>query len=74
MKKDPKNIHKYMHIYILDFPRGSVVKNPPANTGDIGDTGSVPGLGRSPGVGNGNPLQYTCLENSMGGGTRWITV
>jgi len=40
-----------------------VVKNLPANAGDIGDTGSVPRLGRSPGEGNGNPLQYSCLEN-----------
>ena len=42
-----------------------MVKNPLANTGDIGDVGSIPGLGRSPGEGNGNPLQYSCLENSM---------
>ena len=43
-----------------------VVKNPPANAGDIRDAGSIPGWGRSPGGGNGNPLQYSCLENSMG--------
>ena len=42
-----------------------MVKNPPANAGDIRDMGSIPGLKRSPGVGNGNPLQYSCLENSM---------
>ena len=42
-----------------------VVKNPPANTGDIRDTGLIPGLGRSSGEGNGNPLQYSCLENPM---------
>ena len=42
-----------------------MVKNLPANAGDTGDTGLVPGLGTSPGVGNGNPLQYSCLENSM---------
>ena len=47
------------------FPGGSVVKNPPANVGDVG---SIPGLGRSPREGNGNPLQYSCLENSMGRG------
>ena len=41
------------------------VKNPPANVGDISDAGSIPGLGRSPGEGNGNPLQYSCLENPM---------
>ena len=39
------------------------VKNPPANAGDIRDVGSIPGLGRSPGGGYGNPLQYSCLEN-----------
>ena len=43
-----------------------VVKNPPANAGDIRDTGSVPGCGRSPGGGHGNPLQYACLENPHG--------
>ena len=42
-----------------------VVKNPPANAGDVRDLGSIPGLGRSLGEGNGNPLQYYCLENPM---------
>ena len=42
-----------------------VVENPPANAGGIRDAGSIPGLGRSPGGGNGNPLQYSCLENPM---------
>ena len=42
-----------------------VIKNPPANAGDLRDVGSIPGLGSSPGEGNGNPLQYSCLENSM---------
>ena len=42
-----------------------VVKNLPANAGDIRDLGSIPGWGRSPGEGNGNPLQYSCLENPM---------
>ena len=41
------------------------VKNLPANAGDITDTGSIPALGRSPGEQNGNPLQYSCLENPM---------
>ena len=40
-----------------------MVKNPPANAGGAGDTGSIPGLGRSAGEGNSNPLQYSCLEN-----------
>ena len=44
------------------FPGGSVVKNLPANAGDLL---SIPGLGRSPGAENGNPLQYSCLENSI---------
>ena len=43
-----------------------VVKNPPASAGDVREEGSVPGLGRSPGDGNGNPLQYSCLEKSHG--------
>ena len=42
-----------------------MVKNPPANTGDVRDVGSIPGLGRSPGEENGNAPQYSCLENSM---------
>ena len=42
-----------------------MVKNPPANAEDVRDTGSIPGLGRSPGGGNSNPLQCSCLENSM---------
>ena len=52
----------------------SVLKNSPANAGDIKDTGSIPGLGRFCGVGNGTPLQYSCLENSMDGGAWWATV
>ena len=47
----------------LGFPSGSAVKNPPANAGD---TGSIPGQERSPGGGDGNPLQYSCLENLHG--------
>ena len=52
----------------------TVVKNPPANAGDTRDEGSIPGLGRSPGVGNGNTLQYSCLENPMDRGAWWATV
>ena len=55
----------------MGFPGGSVVKNPPAN---VGDTGSVPGSGRSPGGGHSNPLQYSCLENPMDRGAWWATV
>ena len=56
------------------FPHGSVEENPPANAGDTGDAGSIPGLGRSPGVGNGNPLQSSCLGNSTDKGAWWATV
>ena len=51
-----------------------VVKNPPANAGDARDAGSIPGLGRSSRVGNGNLLQYSCLENPMDGGAWWAAV
>ena len=47
------------------FPGGSGVKNLPASTGDARDMGSIPGSGRFPGEENGNPLQYSCLKNSM---------
>ena len=56
------------------FPGGSVVKNLPANAGHAGDAGVIPGSGRSPGKGNGNPLQYSCLENPMDRGAWWATV
>ena len=51
-----------------------MVKSLPTSAGDIGDLGSTPGSGRSPGKGNGNPLQYFCLENPMGRGAGWATV
>ena len=51
-----------------------VVKDPPANAGDIRDLGPIPGLGRSSGGGHGNSLQYSCLENPMDRGTWWATV
>ena len=54
-----------MTIYIILGPGSTVVKNSPANAGDIGDAGSIPRLGRPPGEGNGNPLQHSCLENPM---------
>ena len=53
------------------FPGGSEVK---ASACNVGDLGSIPGLGRSPGKGNDNPLQYSCLENPMDGGAWWATV
>ena len=60
-----------MSFLHLGFP---VVKNPPANAGDTGDVGSIPGLERSPGGGHGNPLQYSCLESSMDRGDWQATV
>ena len=51
-----------------------MVKNTPANADDAGDVGSDPGLGRSPGGGKGNPLQYSCLENSVDRGALWAIV
>ena len=56
---------KFFYIYICNFPGGSDSK---ASAYNMGDLGSIPGLGRSPGEGNGNPLQYSCLENPMDGG------
>ena len=51
-----------------------VVKNPPANARDIRDEGLIPGSGRFPGGGQGNPLQYSCLENPMDRGAWWPTI
>ena len=57
--------------FLMDFPGGSAVKTLPANAGDAG---SIPGSGRSPGEGNGNLPQCSCLENPMGRGAWWATV
>ena len=51
-----------------------VLKNPPANVGDLREVGLIPGSGRFPGGGNGNPFQYPCLENLMNRGTWWATI
>ena len=56
------------------FPGGSVVKNLPAKAGDVGVTDSIPVSGRSPGEGNGSPLQYSCLENCVGRGAWQVPV
>ena len=73
-------IHSVMHFIVkfchfcrsyLGFSGGSVAKNLPAN---LGHAVSIPGSGRSPGGGNGNPLQYSCLENPMDRGARQATV
>ena len=56
------------------IPGGIAVKNLPASAGDAGDVSSIPGSGRSPGGGNGHPLQYSCLGNPMNRGAWWATV
>ena len=61
-------------IYIYGFQGGAVVKTPPADAGDKNDMGSIPGSGRSPGVGHGNPAQYSCLENAMDRGALQVIV
>ena len=61
----------YTHTYIGSLPGGSDSKE---SACDTGDPGWIPGLGRSPGEGNGNPLQYSCLENPMDGGVWRATV
>ena len=58
----------------MGFPCGMMVKNPPGSTGDAREADSIPGLGRSHGEGNGNPFQYSCLENPMERGTWWAAV
>ena len=59
--------HFWKWLEDIGFPGSSLVKNLPANEGDARDTGSIPALGRSPGEGNGNPLQYSCMGNPMDG-------
>ena len=70
-KDKVKDSYLFTAITTHDFPRGSTVKYPPANTGD---TNSITRSGRSPGGGNGNPLQYSCLENPMDRGAWQATV
>ena len=60
-----------MHVSISSQV-APVVKNPPASAGDIRYVGSIPGSGRSSGVGNDNPFQYSCLENPMDRGAWWV--
>ena len=74
LSKNTCFIHLYvacLYIYIQGFPGVSVVKNQADNTGDMG---FIPGSGRSPGEGNGKPLQYSCLENPMGSGAWQSTI
>ena len=75
-------VYVYIYIYVyaniwLEIGTSQValvLKNPPANTGDVRDVVSIPGLGRSPGGRNGNPLWYSCLENPIDRGAWWATV
>ena len=66
-------INEYIYLH-GDSQVLLVVKNPVDNAGDVRDTGSTPGLGRSPGEVNGNPVQYSCLENPMDREVWWATV
>ena len=70
-KSLPSELLYVYPIYVLGFSGGSHGK---ASDCNAADPGSIPGLGRSPGEGNGNPLQYSCLENPMDRGTWWATV
>ena len=72
--KDTKKTRKNSFKAIRASQVVLVVKNPLANAGDIRDMGLIPGLGRSPGEGTGNPLQYSCLENPMDREAWWVTV
>ena len=80
-----KALDKIQHPFMIKtlqkvkgFPGGACGKDPPpppaANAGNIRDVGSIPGSGRSPGEGNGNSLQYSCMENPMDRGAWWATV
>ena len=64
----------YRWCYNIVTQVALMVKNPLANEEDIRDTGSIPGLGRSPGEGNDNPFQFSCLENSIDTGALWVIV
>ena len=68
------NILIGINIHFKCFPGDSTVENSSANVGATGDVGSIPGLGRFPEGGNGNPFQYSCLGNPMDSGVGWVTV
>ena len=75
-KSKAPNDFKHLNTFICINPSevALVIKNLPANSGDVRETDSIPGLGRSPGEGNGNPLQYSSLENPMDRGAWQATV
>ena len=68
------NLYERPHTLLLGFPGGSVEKKPPTNAGDTRDRDPFPWSGRFPGVENGNPFQYSCLENPMDRGAWRATV
>ena len=80
MKPPHCSLHQTVSHFSLNsmlgwgFPGAAMVNNLSADAGNTRDVGSIPGLGRSPGEGNGNPLQYSCLENHMDRGAWWATV
>ena len=63
-----------VYVVTQGFPGGSVVRNPPTNVGAAGDAGLIPGSGRSPGGGNGNPFQFSCLGSPTDRGAWWTAV
>ena len=74
LERGPQNKNSQLgqgRAMVMGFPGGSMVKNPPAKVEDVS---FIPGSGRSPGEGNGNPLQYSCLGNPMDRGTWVVTV
>ena len=66
--------HVALQVTVMVSHVALVVKNLPANVGELRDGSLIPGLGRSPGEGNGNPLHYSCLENPMDRGAWWVTI
>ena len=67
-------MNKVLHLILHKHLMAQWVKNLPAKARDTGDVGSIPRLGRSPGGGNGSPLQYSCLKNAMDRRAWWATV
>ena len=72
--RDTRDTNMDKSIILVGSPGGTVVNNLPANAGVAGDPGLIPGLGRSPGEGSGNPLQYSRLKSPMDRGILWATV